>query len=87
VGPEVAAQFEQRNPAWNRYFAAPMQNGIAGRPDRRLADLAGIAQYQLEAMNVLVTRDQQCTISSPACFFSYRRDGVTGRLAAAIWRQ
>lgn len=87
VGPEVAAQFKQRNPAWNRYFAASIQKGLAGRPERRLADLAGIAQYQLEAMNVLVTCDQQCTVSSPACFFSYRRDGVTGRLAAAIWRQ
>ncbi|MBP9061769.1 MAG: laccase domain-containing protein, partial [Rhodoferax sp.] len=26
-----------------------------------------------------------CTASNPSWFFSYRRDGVTGRLGACIW--
>ncbi|MCG7755280.1 MAG: laccase domain-containing protein, partial [Nitrosomonas sp.] len=26
-----------------------------------------------------------CTYSDPARFFSYRRDGETGRMAALIW--
>ena len=26
-----------------------------------------------------------CTVGSASDFFSFRRDGVTGRLAAAVW--
>jgi hypothetical protein len=28
---------------------------------------------------------QWCTFEEEASFFSYRRDGTTGRMAAAIW--
>ncbi|MFN5699241.1 MAG: laccase domain-containing protein, partial [Betaproteobacteria bacterium] len=27
-----------------------------------------------------------CTVSEPSRFFSFRRDGLTGRMAASIWR-
>jgi copper oxidase (laccase) domain-containing protein len=27
-----------------------------------------------------------CTYSDPARFYSYRRDGASGRMAALIWR-
>jgi copper oxidase (laccase) domain-containing protein len=27
-----------------------------------------------------------CTISDPARFYSYRRDGRTGRLSTLVWR-
>jgi copper oxidase (laccase) domain-containing protein len=26
-----------------------------------------------------------CTVSDSSRFFSFRRDGVTGRMAAAVW--
>jgi len=28
---------------------------------------------------------EYCTVSDPARFFSYRRDGITGRFASLIW--
>ncbi|MFN8893026.1 MAG: laccase domain-containing protein, partial [Betaproteobacteria bacterium] len=28
-----------------------------------------------------------CTVAGASGFFSFRRDGVTGRMAAAVWRR
>ncbi|WP_226854943.1 laccase domain-containing protein [Acidithiobacillus ferriphilus] len=28
-----------------------------------------------------------CTVADPARYFSYRRDGVTGRMASLIWKE
>jgi copper oxidase (laccase) domain-containing protein len=55
---------------------------------RWLADLPGLACRRLEAAGVgSVHGGGLCTVSDPGRFFSYRRDGLTGRLAALIWRQ
>lgn len=57
-----------------------------GRP-RWLADLPGLAADRLRAAGVQSIGDgAACTVEEPSRFFSYRRDGVTGRLAAAVWR-
>ncbi len=60
------------------------------RPDgsmRWLADLQGLAQDRLAAVGVAaVTATPACTVEDGSAFFSFRRDGVTGRMAAAIWR-
>jgi len=51
-----------------------------------LADLAGLARDRLVRAGVRdVSGGGWCTASDAARFFSYRRDGVTGRMAAAIW--
>jgi YfiH family protein len=51
-----------------------------------LADLAGLAEDRLRALGVeSITRDGRCTVEEGSRFFSFRRDGVTGRLAAAVW--
>ena len=50
------------------------------------ADLPALARRRLAAAGVLrVQGGQWCTVEDPLRFFSYRRDGVTGRLAAAVW--
>lgn len=52
---------------------------------RWLADLAGLAQARLRAAGVhAISVQGECTVEQRARFFSYRRDGHTGRMAAAI---
>lgn len=51
-----------------------------------LADLAGLARHRLAALGVKhVAGGQWCTVSDASRFFSFRRDGATGRQAASIW--
>ena len=51
-----------------------------------LADLAGLARDRLVAAGVgAISGGEWCTVGDPARFFSYRRDGATGRMAAAVW--
>lgn len=52
-----------------------------------LANLARLAQDRLESVGVVhVSVERACTVEDPSRFFSFRRDRVTGRMAAAIWR-
>lgn len=60
------------------------------RPDaspRWRADLVRLARQRLAAAGVQqLAADGRCTVEEASAFFSYRRDGVTGRHAAAVWR-
>jgi YfiH family protein len=60
------------------------------RPDgslRWLANLPMLAAQRLAAAGVASTvADGSCTVEDRSRFFSFRRDGLTGRMAAAIWR-
>ena len=75
-------------------FGADPRAGGAGRfvargaahPDKWLADLAGLARDRLVAAGVRdVAGGGWCTASDASRFFSFRRDGVTGRMVAAVW--
>ena len=56
-----------------------------GRADHWLANLPGLARDRLsEAGVVEVGGGTWCTVTEPSRFFSFRRDGVTGRMAAAV---
>lgn len=51
------------------------------------ADLQGLAREALAAAGVTaIGADSVCTVADASRFFSFRRDGVTGRMAASIWR-
>ncbi len=51
-----------------------------------LADLPALAAGRLATIGVDdVTRSGLCTVLDHRRFYSYRRDGVTGRMAASIW--
>jgi YfiH family protein len=80
VGDEVRLAFEGADRNCGGCF-------VATRPGHWLADLAGLAERRLRAAGVgRVFRDKACTYSEPERFFSYRRDGRTGRMASLIWR-
>ncbi len=56
------------------------------RGDGLYADLQALAEVELRALGVeSVSRSPWCTWSNPQTFYSYRRDGITGRNAALIW--
>ncbi len=53
---------------------------------RWLADLPGLAGDRLRAAGLRwVSGGELCTVEDASRFFSFRRDGVTGRMAAAVW--
>lgn len=72
-------------------LSAPEHFTAAARPDgtqRWLADLPGLARQRLRSAGVRsVDGGHWCTVEDPQRFYSYRRDGVTGRLAAAVWKR
>lgn len=58
----------------------------ANRSGHWLADLYALARQRLEASGVeAVYGGDRCTHSERDHFFSYRREGVTGRSASLIW--
>ncbi|NKN33946.1 peptidoglycan editing factor PgeF [Marichromatium bheemlicum] len=79
VGPEVRARFVDLDVAAADAFRP-------GRAGRWLADLFMLARQRLVAAGVpAVYGGGQCTHIDPQRFFSYRRDGTTGRMASLIW--
>ncbi len=79
VGAEVRAAFIQQEPAAGSAF-------IAGEQGKWLADLYLLARQRLARCGVTaVYGGECCTYLQSHDFFSYRRDGQTGRMATAIW--
>lgn len=81
VGQDVLDAFTQDDPATARYFTP--RPGVSGK---WLADLAGLADFRLRRAGVQeVSLSRMCTVSESERFFSYRRDGETGRMALLAW--
>ena len=56
------------------------------RPGKYLADMFTLARLMLARDGVTrVHGGGMCTASAPERFYSYRRDGITGRQASLIW--
>jgi YfiH family protein len=79
VGEEVRAAFAARDPQ----AAAAFVRNARGRWQ---CDLQQLARQRLSALGVRsIHGEPRCTFSEAESFYSYRRDGVTGRMAALIW--
>jgi polyphenol oxidase len=79
VGDEVRTAFVARNPG----AASAFQSSLNGRWQ---ADLYALARQRLNSKMVgYIGGGEYCTVTNPTRFFSYRRDGVTGRMASLIW--
>jgi len=84
VGDEVRAAFVVHMPQAATWFK-PAPGG------KWLADLAGLVRQRLAALGLrqIYGNDSSpawCTVGNASRFFSHRRDRVSGRFAACIWR-
>jgi YfiH family protein len=79
VGEEVREAFCQHDPQ----AAHALVRNARGRWQ---CDLPLLARQRLAALGVRgVYGEGRCTYGEPDAFYSYRRDGATGRMAALIW--
>ncbi|HJV26982.1 MAG TPA: peptidoglycan editing factor PgeF [Aromatoleum sp.] len=80
VGDEVREAFCAGNPAAADAFRPAAQRG------KWMADLFLLARLRLATLGVTrIFGGGECTWSDPLRYFSYRRDGVTGRMASLVW--
>lgn len=88
IGPEA---FEVGDDVWQAFCAGHPENADAFRrhtPGKWLCDLPALARKALQRAGVAsIHGGGLCTYSDPQRFYSYRRDGVTGRMAALVWRR
>ena len=89
IGPE---QFEVGVDVLHAYGAnaasADAARFLPARAGKWLANLPLLARDRLQAAGVVhISGGDWCTVSAPSRFFSFRRSGVTGRMAALVWIQ
>lgn len=81
VGSEVRDAYINRDPQAAQAF-------VAAAPGKYMADLYLLARQRLQSHGVTrVYGGGLCTFSDSQRFYSFRRDGVTGRMATLIWLQ
>ncbi len=90
LGPAIGAQqFEVGHDVLD-YFTQQgfdtSQSFIPSTKGHYLADIYGLARQHIARSGVEnIYGGDLCTVSEPNEFFSYRREGITGRMASMIW--
>ena len=90
LGPAIGPQsFEVGDEVRAAYVSADLKSAEAFKPSvpgKWLADIYLLARQRLNEQGVeRIFGGQFCTVRQADRFFSYRRDGQTGRMASMIW--
>ena len=80
VGDEVRQQFIDLSKAFNEFFETNSQG-------RFQFDFIGLAKSILTRLDVTAFGGNLCSYADFNRFYSYRRDGETGRMASLIWME
>jgi len=80
VGDDVRQVFLKFNPNYSKAFVSSNAES-----DKFYCDLYMIARMILSEYNIETSGGDLCTFSESDRFYSYRRDGETGRMASLIW--
>ena len=79
VGDEVRTAFVAKQPQAAQAF-------VAAAEGKWMADIYQLARLRLQALGIhRIYGGDLCTYSDDQRFYSYRRDGVTGRMGTFIW--
>jgi len=81
LGAEVRDEFLANKTALPEHFQL-----MKSESDKYLGDLAGMAVWQCQQLGMAwVSVAPECTYLNQEDYFSFRRDGVTGRMASLMW--
>ncbi len=81
VGQEVVDQFVAQDPQAISAFTPDPAN-----PSKYFGDLYQLATQRLNKLGIVnINGGEHCTYHETQDFFSYRREGKTGRMASLIW--
>jgi len=90
LGPAIGpTAFEVGADVRDAFLAHDKQAAQAFTPiaaDKWLCDIYLLARQRLQALNIRrITGADFCTVRDIDLFYSFRRDGITGRMASCIW--
>ena len=88
IGPAAFEVGDEVRAAFCRHDARAAAAFVAHGAGKWLCDLYALARQRLAALGVTqVSGGGLCTYGAAQRFYSYRRDGATGRMASLIWRE
>jgi polyphenol oxidase len=88
VGEDVLDAFAEAAQPHRRDVTKAAFRPVGGAPAKYFADIYALARLRLADLGVDAARvhgGTHCTVTEKQRFYSYRRDRVTGRMAALIW--